>query len=289
MQTYLGNDVDAALHVVHNLFPTLLNIEVVDQGQENLIIVVDQKYSVRFPRNSQIWQQGRAERNVLKKLAPLSVPTPKLISISEKPAYIQTSYLHGRHLDANQVRVAPKSLQQQIGRELAEFAFTLHSNLPRGEIEPLLVSPTWSYDNYLKRVLFDRQDPNPKIDALAKQYYHAWLRTEKPKEIVIHDDLHTGNLLFDDNHHLVGVLDFGAVCLGTPEQELRQTYRLGDEVFESAALTYEQLSSRPFNREIAKLWTITQELASYCREDSDTVHQRAFDNLRFWFSEIAEA
>ena len=198
------------------------------------------------------------------------------------------TYLTGAHLDADLIRTAPQALQQQIGQEIAEFAYTLHTSLPVATIQPLLVPPTWSYDDYLKRVLFDQEDPNPKIDALAKQYYQAWLNKKVLKDIVIHDDLHTGNLLFDSSNHLVGVLDFGAVCMGSPEQELRQAYRLGDVAFESAASTYEHLSGRPFDRETAKLWTITQELGSYCREDSDEVHARAFENLSFWFPEITE-
>lgn len=283
---YLGNDSQAATAIVQKLYPNEARFDVIDEGQENLIIVVGQLYTVRFPRNEEVWQRGLAERNVLEELSSSSLPVPKLIAISENPAYIQTTYLRGNHLDPDQIRTASKEVQQQISEEMARFAYTIHRALPRRTIEPLLVPPTWSYDDYLKRVLFDRIDPNPKIDELAKRYYQAWLDRKVIKEIIVHDDLHTGNLLFDDDYHLVGVLDFGAVCIGSPEQELRQTYRLGDEVFETAATVYEKLSGKSFNREMAKLWTITQELASYCREDSDEVHRRAFNNLRFWFPEI---
>lgn len=284
---YLGNDTSAAVCIVQELYPDKTDFEVVSQGQENLVIVVEQTHSVRFPRTEEIWQRGLAERSVLKKLTAMSLPTPKVIAVSENPAYIQATYLKGNHLDANQIRDAPLATQQQVGREMATFAHTLHQTLSVEAIRPLLIPPTWSYDDYLKRVLFDRNDPNPRIDALAKHYYQAWLSKKTARKVIVHDDLHTGNLLFDDDYHLIGVLDFGAICVGSPEQDLRQTYRLGNEVFETAASTYEQLSGHPFNRETAKLWTITQELASYCREDSDEVHARAFDNLRFWFPEIA--
>lgn len=284
--SYLGNNTDAALNVTRKLYPNSANFETITDGQENLVIVVDQAYSLRFPRNEEIWQRGAVERSVLKQLAQVPIPVPKLLSVSENPAYIQTTYLRGAHLNANDIRTAPKSLQQRIGKEISQFAYTLHSVLSVDAIRPLLIPPTWSYDDYLKRVLFDRQDPNPKIDALAKHYYQAWINKNVVKDTVIHDDLHTGNLLFDPDYHLTGVLDFGAVCLGSAEQELRQTYRLGDEVFETAASTYEQLSGKTFDRDVAKLWTVTQELASYCREDSDAVHTRAFENLRFWFPDI---
>jgi aminoglycoside phosphotransferase (APT) family kinase protein len=287
--SYLGNEPSAATSVVQALYPKSANIKVINEGQDNLVIVVDDAYSVRFPRSEEVWRCGLAERNVLDVLSSLALPTPKLLFISEVPAYIQTTYLSGKHLDAGEIRAAPKVIQQQIGREVATFAFKLHSSLSVEAIKALLVPPTWSYDAYLKRVLFDRHDPNPKVDALAKKYYQAWL--DKPvstAKVIVHDDLHTGNLLFDDAYHLSGVLDFGAICVGSPEQELRQTYRLGDEVFDAAVVTYERLSGMSINRDVAKLWTITQELASYCRNDTEEVHQRAFNNLRFWFPEIAE-
>lgn len=134
-------------------------------------------------------------------------------------------------------------------------------------------------------MLLDRRDPNPKIDALAKHYYRAWLNKKQSKQLVIHDDLHVGNLLFDNNYN-INVLDFGAVCIGTAEQELRHAYRLGDEALESAASTYEALSRRPFDRETAKLWTVTQELGAYCRENSGLAHERALENLQFWFPKL---
>jgi aminoglycoside phosphotransferase (APT) family kinase protein len=180
----------------------------------------------------------------------------------------------------------PTPTLQKIGKEMAEFAYAFHTRLLPDDIQPFLTPRSWSYDDYLKRVLFDRQDPNPKIDALAKQYHQAWLNKKLSDELVIHDDLHTGNLLFDDEYNL-SVLDFGAVTIGTAEQELRQAYRLGDAALESAASTYEALSGKPFDRDTAKLWTVTQELGAYCREESGGAHERAAENLQFWFPELS--
>ncbi|HEX6462518.1 MAG TPA: aminoglycoside phosphotransferase family protein [Candidatus Saccharimonadales bacterium] len=284
---YLGNQPAEALAVAKKLYPHETEFKVINDGQENLIITVRQAYNVRFPRNEEIWQRSLAERSILARLTPLTLPTPKLISVSESPAYIQTSYLKGKHLDVDAIRKAPIAVQQRVGKEIATFTYQLHQALPVAAIKPLLVSPTWSYDDYLKRVLDEQVNPNPQINALAKHYYNAWMHKKQiPKKIIIHDDLHTSNLLFSNNHHLTGVLDFGAACMGNPEQELRQTYRLGDIVFDAAIAMYEELSGQSLDRETAKLWTITQELGSYCREDSDAVHARAFDNLCYWFPQL---
>ncbi len=289
MQTlYLGNSPEQALEVSRSLYPSAASLTVIDEGQENLIIVIDHELLMRFPRSEEIWQRGKAEREALRLLASLPmVPVPHLTRISEEPAYVVATYLHGKQITTTELRSLPVEVLERIGSEIATFAYSLHTQLPVKTFQPLIEPPSWSYDDYLKRVLYDRQDPDPRIDALAKEYFHKWQAKHTPsRKVVAHDDLHMGNLLFDDTYHLTGVLDFGAICIGTAEQDLRQTFRLGEAGFEAAIATYEQLSGKELDRETAKLWTITQELASYCREDSDTVHERARENLQFWFPEI---
>lgn len=286
-EKYLGNDIESALEIVRSLYGTKSPIRAVNEGCENLIVIVNDTYTVRFPRTEEVWQQGTAERYILEKLSTIpGMPVPKLITTSNDPAYLVLEYLTGNQLDIAEARSLPGHTLQKIGKEMAEFAYKFHTSIPADEARPFLTAPTWSYDDYLKRVLIDRQDPNPKIDLLAKQYYQKWMDKKHNKQLVVHDDLHTGNLLFDSGYNLTGVLDFGAVCIGTAEQELRQAYRLGDDALESAASTYESLSGRPFDRKTAKLWTVTQELGAYCREDSGVAHERAAENLRFWFPEL---
>lgn len=282
-EKYLGNDIEAATQVVRSLYGAS-PLRVINDGQENLVIIVDESLIVRFPRSEEVWLRGVTERRVLEQLHSLLLPIPKLMAVSDNPAYIIVSYLRGHQILTKELRSLPISSLERIGETIAAFAFELHKNLALEEFRPLIQPPSWSYDDYLKRVLFDKTNENPRIDALAKEYYQKWLQREiKGKEVVVHDDLHLGNLLFDDSFGLSGVLDFGAVCTGTAEQELRQTYRLGKAGFEAAASTYEKLSGKPFDRDLAKLWTITQELASYCREASEAVHERARENLDFWF------
>jgi len=286
MQTYLGNYPKEAVDVARGQFPNA-SLRTIDEGQENLVIVVDGSLTVRFPRTEEVWQRGTIERHVLERLASSDMPIPKLIKISDDPAFIVATFLEGQQITTEQLRSLPATTLEIIGKSIAQFAFAFHTALAVEEFKPLIQPPSWSYDDYLKRVLYDKTHENPRVDALAKEYYQKWLDREiSPHEVVVHDDLHMGNLLFDEDFNVNGVLDFGAVCIGMAEQDLRQTYRLGEAGFEAAASTYEKLSGRPFNRETAKAWTITQELGAYCRDDTKAVHERARENLNFWFPGI---
>jgi aminoglycoside phosphotransferase (APT) family kinase protein len=288
-EKYFGNNLEVAKQITKQAFPLAGSLRTINDGQENLVVVLDESFVMRFPRSEEIWNRSITERRVLERLRTSDMPIPHLTRVSEDPAYIIVSYLHGHQILSKELRSLPTSILEQIGKSIAAFAFEFHERLTLDEFQSLIHPPTWSYDDYLKRVLFEKTDKNPHIDAFAKTYYHKWQnRRQTSEKVIVHDDLHLGNLLFDEKYRLSGVLDFGAVCVGTPEQDLRQTYRLGQAGFEAAAATYEKLSGRPFDREMAKLWTVTQELATYCREDSEPVHERARENLNFWFPEVFE-
>jgi len=279
-----GNDTSKAIQVAKSLYGEQVELRVIDDGYENLVIVADERELIRFPRSEEIWSRGKLERYVLQRLSNSEMPIPKLICVSDDPAYSQMTFLPGSLLDAGQVRSLPQDTQARIGEQVAQFAFGLHSTLMPDEIRPLIQPATGgTYDEYLQRVLVDRTDSNPAVDALAKEFYGRWCQKTQSHEAVVHDDLHTGNLVFDDAYNLVGVLDFGATCIGTPEQDLRQMYRLGPAAFEAAVVTYERLSGVPFDREAAITWTVTQELGAYCREESGIAHNRAWENLLLWF------
>lgn len=284
---FLGNDVDGATATARSIFGDHAQLRVIHDGYENLIVVADEKDLVRFPRSEEVWLSSQAERYVLQTLSTRSdMPVAKIIDISENPAFVRMTFLTGNHLTTEQIRSMPVNNLRKIGTEMAEFAYRLHSGIDVDNFRPYETIHSWSYDDYLKRVLYDRKDPNQRIDELAKRYYQEWLNKDSIKKYVVHDDLHTGNLLFDKKLKLVGVLDFGAVCIGSAEQDLRQVYRFGNDALEAAALTYEGLSGEPFNRELAKLWVVTQELAAYCREEKGVAHDRAAENLEFWFPGI---
>ncbi|NCU37686.1 aminoglycoside phosphotransferase family protein [Candidatus Saccharibacteria bacterium] len=285
---HLGSNPNLALQLIYKLYGDGVDVNIIDSGFENLIIIVNKTYVVRFPRTKEVWVRGQTERSVLQELSNTTdLIVPKVVSINNNPPYLVTQYLHGEMLDVQTVRNLPQAKKQHIGQSIADFAFALHSSIPVKMVTLSYIEQKSTYDDYLRRVLMERNDPNAKIDKLAKKYYLAWQKIPKAKTVVVHDDLHTGNLLFDKDYNLSGVLDFGAVCVGSPEQDLRQMYRLGEDVLEAVARRYEQLSGQPFDRQTAKVWTVTQELAAYCREESGTTRDRAKANLEYWFGALS--
>lgn len=280
--------------VINSLYPDAHNVRHIEHGYGNHVVIVDNRYVVRFPRNKAAWEGSRLERFILSKLDFDVVP--KLVHYNESPPYLVQTYLPGDNINGDQFRLLPISTQQNIGEQIAIFAHSLHSALDvdefRHEYSKLIPDGdnNSTYHDYLKEMLTEYTFPTGEQDKIAKQYFKAWLDIRPSKPVVIHDDLHIHNLLIQ-NGQLSGVVDFETARVGTAEQEMRQLYRLSDTALLSAIKTYNSLAHVKLEIEAAKTWAISQELATYARElradkKLSPAFIRAARHLRLWFPEI---
>lgn len=279
--------------IIRSKFPNSRNIEFVEHGYNNLIAKIDAQYVMRFPKNDEGKARFEFGVNVLQRLAQnLGVPVPTVIEVSYHPQYSISSYLPGTHLENKDIRALGSQTLSDIGEQLAKFSIGLNKVFSPLEIKSLRgktgldkVSPAW--DVYFEDI-FNKPQENPDIEALNRKYYSLWkgVVEASSKEIVIHDDLHAANLLFDNNR-LSGVLDFEDINTGTIEQEFCDLFRLSEDVLLAAAQKYLELTGHKVNIEAVKTWAITAELAAYSRQinKNDLDHpsfKRAQAKLRFW-------
>lgn len=292
-------DKENAQKIIKDLYPDAQNITFVEHGYDNLVVLVDEKYAVRFPRNGSAYGRSQYEKHVLRDLVDLQeLAIPRILGEGTNPPYLITTFLSGQHISAAEINTFSVSKQKEIGEKVAEFAYAMHSLL---SVEKAMVirkelkldeQEEEPWDVYFENLLSKKNLPDKKQDEIVKKYYAQWtsLSYTTPM-VVVHDDLHTENLLFN-GQDLVGVLDFGDTNIGTPEQELRQLYRINETVLDAAINKYEQLSGFPLNKDAIKIWCITQELAVYCERMLDAnpkvqknhpSFDRSVRNLTKWF------
>jgi Ser/Thr protein kinase RdoA (MazF antagonist) len=78
------------------------------------------------------------------------------------------------------------------------------------------------WPKYYEKVVHDGYFPTAVQDEIAKKCHAEWVaRCATAPTVVVHDDLHTENMMLNDDNWLIGILDFGDTNVGTPEQELR--------------------------------------------------------------------
>ncbi len=292
-------DRELAKEIINKLYPNAKVVTFVENGYDNLVGLVDEQYALRFPRDENAYARTCYEKLVLLDLAPLTqVFIPKVLGEGENPFYVITTFLRGRHLNTKEIRELSVKQQRHLGENVASFAYAMHKLLSpekvmesrkRFGLDQLKEEP---WDIHFENNLVNNKLRDPKQAEISREYYEKWkyLKFTTPS-VVIHDDLHNDNLMFE-NGELVGVIDFGDTNIGTPEQELRQLYRINDTVLEAAVWKYEKLSGFQLNLEASKTWAIVQELAIYSEMlfNNNTKHpafSRATKNLNRWIPEVS--
>ena len=288
MQTFLGNNEPEALRVVLSGLTEDTPYEIVRHGQDNLIILAAHN-AYRFPRNQTVWNRAGIEHFVLetlRKTPELLVPILKYSH--EDPAYTVSTKLDGNVLENQVIQLLSQEEQEKIGSQIGAFAAAFHQIFLASDIRPFLAekSPQARYAEYLCSTLGSARD-NTENDILATWILEEWPKFDHSDSTVIHDDLHAHNMLFDTAYIQTGVLDFGDVNLGNPEQDLRYTYWMGDSVMNAAISAYEALSGRSLNRELIKLCAVSQELSGLCDPKRSYMHARAQLNLSYRKSDLA--
>jgi len=290
-------DVDTAREIAHNLYPNAKNVTMLEHNADNIVALVDMSYAVRFPRSEAAYLRGLHEKYILRRLeGSKTLPIPRILDEHTDPPYMITSFVPGHHVSPATVRTLSRAHQETFSKKVARFAYTMHTSFSLDEELPLRkelrldepdVEEPWS--PYFKRVIYDCHLPNLVQDEIAKRCYEKWVALcDIAPTVVVHDDLHTENMMFNDDNQLVGVIDFGDAKPGTPEQELRQLYRISEEIMLAGVREYERLSDCRLNVEAVKIWAIMKELADYSNKliAEDTTHRsfkRTSRNLNAWF------
>jgi aminoglycoside phosphotransferase (APT) family kinase protein len=289
-------DVDKAREIALSLYPNAQGITMIEHSADNIVALVDGRCVLRFPRGKDAYLRGLYEKHALRKLEAVKRLTiPRILDENASPPYVITSFVPGHLISSATIRTLPQNHQQDFAKLVAKFAYTMHTSFDMNEekqlrkklgLDNLATGEPWP--SHYKRVVRNGYFPNPAQAKIAKECYAKWVKyCDVTPTVVVHDDLHTENMMFNDDNRLIGILDFGDTNVGTPEQELRQLYRINEAVMLAAVQEYQRLSGHQLNLAAIKLWAIMKELAVYSRRlaAKATDHhsfKRASRNLNTW-------
>lgn len=263
------SDTNQALEIARNLYPNANNLQLIDHGYNNIVVLVDDEFTIKFPRDAEAALNNRFEARILHYFESIKyVQIPKVISENTEPLYTIYVQVLGDTLTKKQLAELSKESATILGEEIASLAFDLHNAVKPNDL--LQIKQELNFDpdllawpTYLKNALESCGALSPSQNILAQTYYAKWQNLDKhTNKIVIHDDLHKNNLL-TINNHLSGVIDFGDMTIGTAEQELRLILSLNDSVYRACISKYVQLSGNKLDENAIFVWAVVQELSKY--------------------------
>ncbi|HUS25804.1 MAG TPA: aminoglycoside phosphotransferase family protein [Nevskiaceae bacterium] len=287
-----------AEHIIRQHYPQAQHIEYIDHGHVNFVATVDNAAVFRFPRDANAVKRLHYEIELFKLLqdAIPVVPIPIIIAVNHAPEYAITNFIPGEHLTGRQIRCLPQAQQAAIGHTLATFIYQFTQRVSAGQLRHIRqktgvedIDEPW--DDYFRR-MFTPGLPDKRLQPVVDRQYHAWLQAvaHENRNLAIHDDIHTANVLFTDNK-VSAVLDFGDAYIGSIEEELRGLYRMSDTVVAAAADQYVRLGGAPLRLDNVRTWAIANELANFIDRTGkgDITHPsylRAQANLRKWLPDF---
>jgi hypothetical protein len=212
----------------------------ITSGYDNHVVIVDDKFALRFPRDKEAQQRQALEAGVLGYLKdrrpPLMIPKP--ISQGFNPRHYVYSALPGRTIPGYGLLDFSGADLDALAKQYAIFVTWLAKAISPDTFKSILKKtagkPDENWEEYIKRTVGKFASKKyPTLSALSKELINKFIKVypeglEKVADRVIHNDLHSDNMAFD-GHKLVGVLDFGDMSLGTIEQELRYSYWVGSD------------------------------------------------------------
>jgi aminoglycoside 2''-phosphotransferase len=228
-----------------------------EQGQNNVVLVADERLVFRFPRHAAGIAALAREASVLRAVRshlPLPVPAPRYSSfdvLEVGQAFLGYPMLPGqplrqRTLDAIADPAALVALGEQIGGFLRRLhAVPIAAVLPEeaAAFDPLAF---WRdlYDR-VERHLYRHMRPDAR--AATARHFEAFLADPTSaafRPALVHGDFGTGNILHDPDRPIAtGVIDFGHAGVGDPAIDAAAVPWTPTPFFEGLTAAYPDLAT----------------------------------------------
>jgi aminoglycoside phosphotransferase (APT) family kinase protein len=234
-----------------------LPLQPTDSGWDNAMFRLGEHLAVRLPRRVAAAKLIEHEQEWLPQLAPLlpiAVPAPVRIGrpAENYPAHWSiVPWMRGRNADLNEPR--PDQAER-----LAAFLCALHRPAPaNAPLNPYRGVPLRQRSEHMAERIRRLERETTLLDGDVVRIYQDAI--EAPVDVEptwLHGDLHSGNLLVDDEGVITGVIDWGDLARGDRATDLATVWmNLGDrKARENAMRACSGVSDATWRR--AKGWAV---------------------------------
>jgi aminoglycoside 2''-phosphotransferase len=217
-----------------------------DLGEDHAVVLLDERWVFRFPRNPAAAACGAMERRLLAALNAISpVATPRYEYVSRNGAFGGYRMIAGVELTEAAFAALPGEAQHQVLGQIGGFLRTLHALPPELGARPgaaaLIEDAAWFAERYAERR--ERLAPalGPVLLRAADRFYAAFPAAVASTDArLIHRDFSEDHILLDPgSQRLAGVIDFTDAALGDPAFDFSFLWAYGRWAPARTAETYD--------------------------------------------------
>jgi len=205
-----------------------------DHGDDNLVVVLDGQWIVRFPRNEEYQARFAAELNLLRRLGPISpIAVPQYEFVAPDGSFGAYRRIAGKEMSPARFAAMQPQERRSALKELAAFLSVLHA-LPAETIAQPdgMIARTWTGEQFaalyrgMRRAKIARSVP-PAALARFDSFHDAFETVAPGPPRLVHDDFTDDHILID-NARISGIIDFSDASFGDPAIDFGWFWRLGE-------------------------------------------------------------
>ena len=252
-------EIERYLHSIQQAYPDLpiISASFNDEGQNNVVLVLNNAFIFRFPWYSVALKQLEIELAILNGIQTaitLRVPHPQFVYLDAPvgQAFMGYRMIPGEHLWRETLAAIQNEYAlDRLADQLAGFLNELHSvpvskaiacDLPRAD------TTEECSDIYqrLQRLCYPHMRPDARVSTT--EHFERFLNDQRNfdyEPVLKHSDVGMGNILFDAQEQIItGIIDFGSAMQGDPAYDfagLLSSY--GEPFLHRLERTYPALTS----------------------------------------------
>jgi len=215
-------------------------------GWDNDIIILDDKFVFRFPKNEEYIKKFKIEVSLidyLKNKVAIAVPDYKYLA--KDKSFGGYPLISGELLKLELLKGLTPVIKEQLAIDLANFLTVIHQ-VPKDVIKKLQILPgAWNRSHVDKMYGEIKEKIYPilseeEIKWLEYQFKHYFSLKGEVRMSLIHNDLNNGNILFNANAGKIsGILDFADAEYNDSALDFSPLFDYGEDFARSVISHYQ--------------------------------------------------
>lgn len=257
---------DVKLFLQKTIPGLIIHTIIAKEGEEHKVVEVNHVWIFRFAKALEVQNHMTIEVQLLKQLAN----TITACAIPRVTYYFPNTHCFGYQKIGGvpltselyaQLTIAQKNM---LAHTFAKFLYELHSSISVHEAQSIdLVSADWPLNPAALQERLAKLD-DERLLAIFTPFikeYHCAVHEEK-NLIVVHNDLHPGNILIDPaTKRLLGIIDFSCAAIGNLYHEFRYLHLIDMELVALATQEYSKISGLTMSVHDAYLYCMATEFS----------------------------
>ncbi|MEI9994782.1 MAG: phosphotransferase [Rhizomicrobium sp.] len=264
---------------IRETFPALgfTQSRLIDEGDDNRVVVLDEGWIVRFPRNDEYRARFAAELNLLERVrAATAVPVPAYEHVAPDRSFGAYRMIRGDRLTPEIFRALTPAEGRAILVAMGVFLSALHRLPPATIAQPDGdIPPAWSGAQFAalyrgRRRAKIARFADARTLARFDAFHDAFAQIAPGVPRLIHDDLSDDHILVAGGR-LAGIIDFSDASFGDAAIDFGWFWRLGEESVDTLFAHYDLFAE---DRDLKRrsYWTFLRYL----------INQLYYDGLAKW-------